>query len=109
MSVNKFGLLLSSRMEVVAGEMVVVWPQHRGGSVVLWGRFPMAIELLCLKLEIQCVVSGDSQFLAGLCLDCKRKGADHSRLYQSCQEPKVELREEVGLPFFPVPRLRIFQ
>ena len=45
----------------------------------------------------------------GLFLDCKRKGADHSRLYQSCQEPKVEVEEEVGLPSFPVPRLRIFQ
>merc|ERR1719342_1871182 len=69
----------------------------------------MAVELLCLKLEIQYVVSVDSQIPAGLFLDCTRKGADHSRLYQSCQEPKVEVEEEVGLPSFPVPRLRIFQ
>merc|ERR1719209_1831687 len=35
----------------------------------------------------------------GLCLGCKRKGAGRSRLYQSYQEPGVELGEEVGLPF----------
>jgi len=86
-------------MEVVAEERVVAWPQHHGDLVVLWGQFLLAMEVLCLKPEIQCVVSGDSQFLAGLCLDCKKKGAGRSRLYQSYQEPGVELGEEVGLPF----------
>jgi len=86
-------------MEVVAEERVVAWPQHHGDLVVLWGQFLLAMEVLCLKPEIQCVVSGDSQFLAGLCLGCKRKGAGRSRLYQSYQEPGVELGEEVGLPF----------
>ena len=53
-----------SKMEVVAEERVVAWPQHHGDLVELWGQFLMAMELLCLKLEIQCVVSGDFQFLA---------------------------------------------
>jgi len=90
----------SSWMEVVEVEMVVAWPQHHGDLVELWGQFLMAMELLCLKLEIQCVVSGDFQFLAELSLDCMRTVVDRSRLYQSCLEPGVELGEEVGLPSF---------
>ena len=53
-----------SQMEVVAAEMVAAWPQHHGDLVVLWGQFLVAVELLCLKLEIQYVVSVDSQIPA---------------------------------------------
>ena len=68
MWIEKLELLMKgpppSKMEVVAEERVVAWPQHHGDLVVLWGQFLLAMEVLCLKPEIQCVVSGDSQFLA---------------------------------------------
>lgn len=78
--------------------MVVAEPQHHEDWVVLLGRFQMAMGLMCLWRESQHVVSSDSHPLAELCLDCKRKVVDHSRLYRSCQEPVVELEEEVDLP-----------